>query len=170
MRIFRVLNLFLLLCFAFPAMADDIVGFWQTMDKKTHRPSSVIAVYSYQGKCYGRIIGIFDKEGELTDTIYHPISKATAMVGDPYYCGLDIVLAASPKEDGTYRGRVMDPRDGKVYKAELWREGSNLVLRGKLLIFGKNVTWLPFSENSFTLRFKKPDLSTFVPVKAVAKD
>lgn len=145
------------------ATGDGIKGFWIAPDDKTKQPKSVIAVYPYEGRYYGKIIGIFNKEREIVDTIYHPISKARAMAGDPFYCGLDVVMEMSPKNDGTWRGHVLDPRSGNVYRAELWRKGQNLVLRGKYLVFGKNVTWPPFPDSHFTPSFKKPDLSTLVP-------
>jgi len=102
--------------------------------------------------------------------MYHPIKKATSLIGDPYYCGLDIVTDVTTRDEDTYRGRVMDPRNGNVYKAELWRKGLNLVLRGKFLVFGKSVTWQPFPEGRFDAEFKRPDLATFVPIKAISKN
>lgn len=142
---------------------DDVTGFWQTMDKKTNKPSSVIAVYSYQGKYYGRIIGIFNDQGTIEDSIYTPITRAPGVVGDPYYCGLDIVYGARPSDENRFKGYVIDPRKGKVYDAKIWRKGNNLILRGEVFVFGKNITWPPFPEQNFTATFKKPDLSTFVP-------
>jgi uncharacterized protein (DUF2147 family) len=152
------------------AMTEEINGFWQTIDEETKQPTSVIAIYSYEGNCYGRIIGIYDKEGRMSDSIYHPKKKATAMIGEPFYCGLDIVIEARPKKDGTWRGQVLDPRNGNMYRAELRKKGNALVLRGKYLVFGKNISWLPFPDSSFTLSFLKPDLSTFVPVKTTPKN
>ena len=143
-------------------VAQDITGFWMTMDDRTHRPSSVIAIYPYKGRYFGRIIGSFNREGELQDTIYNPLNRTPGIAGNPYYSGLDIVWTG-PRKGNKYHGYVMDPRNGKVYDAELWRENGNLVLRGKVLIFGKNVIWPPFPEENFTKEFEKPDISTFVP-------
>lgn len=159
-----------LILWSFSAFADEITGFWETLDKKTELPSSIVAVYQYQGKYYGKIIGIYDDNQQLIDTIYHPIKRASSLEGDPFYCGLDIVLDVTIREDDSYRGQVMDPRSGKLYRAELWREGANLILRGKLFIFGQNVTWPPFSEHNFTSSFPKPDLSQLVPLHTKAKD
>jgi len=161
MRVFILSFLFCSLGSA--AMADNIMGFWQTEDKKSHQSGSVIAVYPYQGKYYGKIVAIYDEQGVIVDTIDNPVRKATAIEGSPYFCGLDIVFEASPSDSGTYRGHVMDPRNAKTYRAELWRRGNDLILRGKFFLFGKNVVWPPFSEADFTPSFKKPDLSTLVP-------
>src|ERR1700752_4732623 len=90
----------LLLFWMFPLSADGIMGFWQTMDKNTHKPSSVIAFYSYEGKLYGKIIATYDKEGKIDDTLYHPTDRAPGISGNPYYCGLDIVWDGKPDGDG----------------------------------------------------------------------
>jgi uncharacterized protein (DUF2147 family) len=150
--------------FCFCALnAQEISGFWQTMNKETNLPSSVIAVYSYKGKYYGRIIATYNSKGEIDDSIYNPVGKAEGLAGNPFYSGLDIVWADGQEDEGVYNGHVIDPRNGKVYRAELWREGENLILRGKLFIFGRNEVWPPFPEKNFNRKFKKPDLKTFVP-------
>ena len=39
-------------------------------------------------------------------------------------------------------GTILDPEDGKIYKAELWVEGGNLKVRGYHGPFYKTQTWL----------------------------
>ncbi len=164
------LFLFLLLCLSSRTHADDVTGFWQTMNKKTNQPSAIIAIYPYEGKYYGRIIATCNKEGVIDDTIYHPTGRAPGIVGEPYYCGLDIVWAAKPNSsESRCKGYVVDPEKGRVYDAEIWNRNGNLILRGEVFIFGKNIVWPPFDENNFTKDFKKPDLSTFVPQKPQIK-
>jgi uncharacterized protein (DUF2147 family) len=151
--------------------SSEITGFWETTDQKTGDPTSVIAIYPYEGKYYGRIVATYNKEGILDDTIYHPKSRAPGIVGDPHYCGLDIVWhATSEDDDGKYSGSIVDPKEGKVYNAELWRDGENLILRGKLFVFWQDRTWPPFPESGFNATFKKPDLKTFVPKILKTKD
>ncbi|MBS0628238.1 MAG: DUF2147 domain-containing protein [Verrucomicrobia bacterium] len=156
---------FIIVSFLFfsSAIADDLTGFWTTLNNKTKKPSSVIAVYLYEGSYYGRIIGTYNSEGIIDDTIYDPKDKAPGIMGNPYYSGLDIVWTTKAGKNGKYKGYVVDPEKGKTYTAKLWKQGDNLILRGEVLIFGKNVTWPPFPETSFTENFTKPDLSTFVP-------
>lgn len=143
---------------------SDITGFYQNINKETNRPNSVIAIYPYQGKYYGRIIATYNAQGVMEDTMYHPIDRATGVVGNPFYCGLDIVWTSTSDSRGYYIGNVIDPRDGKIYNAKLWKEKGNLILRGEVFVFGKNVVWPPFPEENFTAKFKKPDLTKFVPV------
>lgn len=162
MRTIYKLGLFLLLFLSSTIKAEDLTGFWQVVDKKTSKPRSVIAVYPYKGNYYGRIIATYNQQGVMDDTIYHPKDKAPGVEGKPYYSGLDIVWTTS-FDDDRYKGQVIDPKEGKVYKAELWKEGGNLILRGEVFIFGRNEVWPPFPESNFNKNFKKPDLSTFVP-------
>lgn len=163
MRNIFLLKAFFLFWAGCGLFADDITGFWQTMDSNTNRPSSVVAVYQYEGRYYGRILGTFNEEGELKDTIYSPKKRTQGLAGNPYYCGLDIVWRATPTKTGKYKGFVVDPRDGKVYDAKLWRENGNLILRGEVFVFGKSVVWPPFPEENFTKEFRKPDLASFIP-------
>jgi len=44
MRKFGLFFLFLFLCLSTFAIADEIKGFWQTIDDKTKQPSSIIAI------------------------------------------------------------------------------------------------------------------------------
>ncbi len=159
----HILGIFLFLVLTSALLAEDITGFWQTIDKDTNEPSSVVAVYPYKGKYYARIIATYSHNGELNDTMYNPKGRAPGLEGQPFYSGLDFVWDAEGG-GGTYKGYVVDPRNGKIYNAKLWLEDGNLVLRGQLFIFGRNEYWPPFPMKNFTKKFPKPDLAKFVPV------
>ncbi len=146
-------------------IGTEITGFWETLNEDTKKPSSVVAVYSYQGKFYGRIIGTYNDKGVLDDTLDHPKSKAPGIKGNPYYCGLDILWEMTPEEEGTYEGHIIDPEKGKIYDAKIWRQGDDLIVRGSVAFFGEKRTWPPFPESGFKGDFKKPDVSDFVPKK-----
>ncbi len=154
--------LFLLLTAAAFGSDDHIKGFWKTVNEEGVT-QAIIAVYDYDGVYYGRIIGSYDEKGVMFDTIYNPVKRAPGVLGQPFYSGLDIiwgVVDAGVK----YKGKILDPEKGNVYNLELWIDkNGNLVVRGKLLMFGRNQTWLVASENDFPKNFKKPDLKTLVP-------
>jgi uncharacterized protein (DUF2147 family) len=157
----RILACLLLSC-AVLFSAEDISGFWKTLSDDTGKPQSVIAVYEYEGLYYGRIIGSFDEDGKMDDSIEHPVKRAPGVVGNPFYSGLDIIwwLADSGSK---FKGKILDPEHGDIYKSELWMDGSNLVVRGKLFIFGRSMTWYPATASDFPKGFKMPDLKTLVP-------
>jgi len=148
--------------------AEDLSGFYQTIDKKTKLPTSVVAIYLYEGKYYGRIVATCNKQGIVEETVDHPESRATGIKGNPYYCGIDIIWACAP-EKGRYKGFVFDPREGKKYDAKIWKENGNLILRGEVFIFGRNETLRPFPKEKFNDFFVQPSLSKFVPVYCKVK-
>ncbi|MGB7978243.1 MAG: DUF2147 domain-containing protein [Chlamydiales bacterium] len=141
--------------------SDEIGGFWKSLDDNGN-PQCVFGVYEHKGIYYGRIIGTYDDSGHLSDTLYKPLSKAEGVVGSPPMCGLDILY--NLQDNGTsYDGRILDPTKGNVYKCELWRENENLIVRGKLFIFGKNITWYPIGQGDLPKGFKLPNMKKFVP-------
>ena len=128
------------------------------------KKESLVAIYEYQGKYFGRIIGVYDEQGKLTDNLDHPVSRAPAVQNHPYYAGLDL-LWDFEKEGSLYKnGKIIDPEKGRIYNAEMWRKDDKLVLRGKVWIFGGNVIWDPATESDFPPGFNKPDYAKFVPV------
>lgn len=141
----------------------EIVGFWKTINEKTSKPESVIAIYQYNGQYFGRIILTYHENGSIQDTIYNPKKRAPGVVGNPYYVGMDFLWGLKPEGNKYKGGNILDPEKGRVYGAEAWKRGEKLVVRGKLLMFGRNQTWPPAAESDFPDNFQKPDLSSFVP-------
>jgi uncharacterized protein (DUF2147 family) len=143
---------------------DDITGFWKTIDDKTGQPQSIVAVYPYQGKYFGRLVVTYDEQGHPEDTIYHATARAPGVVGNPFYAGLDIIWDLKPEGDKYVDGEILDPEHGRIYGAEVWRKGDDLIVRGKVLFLGRNQTWPKAVEGDFPPDFQKPDLTTLVPV------
>jgi uncharacterized protein (DUF2147 family) len=156
-------KLFAALAFTLQLMAaEEIKGFWKTVDDETGQARCIIAIYESDGFRYGRIIGTFDEKGQMKDSIYKPVEKAPGVAGDRYYSGLDIIWYLEDVGQ-KFKGKILDPEHGKVYTAELWREWENLIVRGKLGPFGRSQTWKPATESDFPKSFKKPDLATLKP-------
>ena len=159
-----LMNKFCLLFFLFFHSAfagDNISGFWKSL-KESGEPQCIFGIYEHEGIYYGRIIGTYDDNGQMSDTIYKPKGRAAGVAGNPHTCGLDIIYGL---EDGGSRffGKIIDPTNGKVYNCELWLQGSTLIVRGKLFIFGKNISWYKATKDDFPKGFKLPDLKSFVP-------
>lgn len=141
--------------------AENIVGFWKSL-KESGEPQCVFGIYEYEGNYYGRIIGTYDEKGQMSDTIYKPKGRAEGVVGNPHTCGLDIVYGLYDN-GASFKGKIVDPTKGNVYNCELWRQGKDLIVRGKLFIFGRNINWYPTTSGDFPKGFKLPDMKTFVP-------
>lgn len=143
---------------------DDVFGFWKSVDSDTKKARSIVAVYPYQGKCYGRLILTYSENGKIKDTIYKPSERAPGVQGNPYYVGLDFIWNLKKVGDKYKDGEIMDPEKGRIYSAEMWRQGPNLIVRGEILFIGLNQTWPPATDADFPPDFKKPVLTELVPV------
>ena len=125
------------------ALASDITGYWTTVDDETKEQKSIVQVYEYNGRYFGRVVDLFKNK------------EAVAKIkGNPKIIGLDIIWDL--KKDGSkYKGgEILDPQKGKVYGCEMWREGDNLIVRGKIAFLGRNQTWLP--NKTYTGSDEKP--------------
>ena len=142
---------------------SSIAGFWRSISEKTGQTQCIVAIYEYQDMYYGRIIGTCDANGKINDTMYAPKGRAPGVVGNPPYAGLDLLWDLR-KKGSRYKGKIIDPEKGKIYDAKVWAEGGNLIIRGELLFFGRNITWFPALESDFSETFQKPDVSQFVPI------
>lgn len=156
-------SLLYLLLFTSAFCVEDIEGFWKTINEKTGRAESVVAVYEHNGKFYARIIATFDDHGKIDDSIAAPVGRAPGVKGNPYYSGLDIMWNLEKKGNRYSNGRIMDPEKGRVYSAQMWREGRHLIVRGEILFFGRNQSWDPALDSDFPAGFVKPPLTDMVP-------
>jgi uncharacterized protein (DUF2147 family) len=148
---------------------QDITGLWKSRDQHSDKPRSLVAIYEYQDKYYGRMLATYDEEGKIDDTILEKREKATGVVGNPPYCGMDFVYniereTHNGEEIDKYKGKIIDPQKGKVYDAEFWVKGDDLIVRGELWIFGKNIPWHKASEHDLPKGFSMSDIKSFVPV------
>ncbi len=115
------------------AEPGDAVGSWLTQDGR-----GVVRIEACaQGLC-GIIVGIARAPGDPM-----PIDST----GRPH-CGMVIFTGTGARGEGTTtEGRITDPRDGRTYQAQLWRDAANrLHLRGYIGVPQLGVTrvWRPF--------------------------
>ncbi len=131
--------------------ADGVIGFWKTIDDETNEPKSIVQVYEHQGKVCGRVV----------ELLQNPGAKAK-LPGSPSIKGLDIIWDLTKDGDKYKGGEVLDPQKGKVYDAQMWLEGGNLILRGSLFGIGRKQTWVPAKDykpaSDAAPSFKKPKL------------
>jgi uncharacterized protein (DUF2147 family) len=120
--------------------AESPAGKWKTIDDKSGKVRSEVEIYEQGGKLFGRIVGLT----EPTDAQGKPkVCKAcTGADKDKPIVGLVIIKDLAPS-GGRYKGgTIMDPEDGKVYKAEVWVEEGKLKVRGYVGFFYKTQTWV----------------------------
>ena len=116
------------------------VGPWKTIDEKSGNVISEVLLSEQGGKLTGKITGLT----EPNDKTGKP-KTCTACKGedkDKPIIGLVIVKDLSAEGNRFKGGTILDPEDGKVYKAELWIEDGKLKVRGYLGPFFKTQTWV----------------------------
>lgn len=125
--------LMMLVFAALSVSAKDFVGLWTTVDDETKEKKSVVRIYRHEGMYFGRIVKLFKN------------SDAVAKLPDsPKILGLDIIWNMEKDGKNLDGGKILDPKKGKVYSCEMWRDGENLIVRGKIAFLGRNQTWLPY--------------------------
>jgi uncharacterized protein (DUF2147 family) len=119
---------------------DPLVGKWKTVDDKTGKALSDVEIYEQGGKVFGKITGL----AEPNDAQGKPkiCTKCEGSDKDKPIVGLVIIKDLSAGGDRYKGGTILDPEDGKVYKAELWTEADKLKVRGYLGPFYKTQTWV----------------------------
>ena len=140
----KTTGIFLMVAFAsMTAMAERFAGFWTTVDDESREKKSVVQVYVYEGKYYGRIVKLFKNQDAVAK-----------LPGSPKICGLDIIWDMKKDGDTLDGGKILDPKKGKVYSCEMWRKGENLIVRGKIAFIGRNQTWLPYKDEDLSKEAK----------------
>jgi uncharacterized protein (DUF2147 family) len=120
--------------------AESPVGTWKTVDDKSGKVESEVQLYEEGGKLFGKITSL----AEPNDDKGNPktCTKCTGADKDKPIVGLMIIKDLILKGDRYKDGTILDPADGKIYKAELWGEDGKLKVRGYLGPFYKTQTWL----------------------------
>jgi len=127
---------------ALPAAARAVLGDWVVPDDETGEPSAVVRLTEEGGVVSGRIVRVLP-------TREHP--EPTFICGDcgGSYRGVDVrtipLVSGMRWSSGEFAGgRIVDPRNGRTYRATMRLDGANrLRLRGFVGVraFGRTETW-----------------------------
>ena len=120
--------------------SDAPTGTWKTVDEKSGKVRSQVEMYEQGGKLFGKITGLAEPNDEQGKP--KTCTKCTGADKDQPIVGLVIIKDLSLSGDRYKDGTIMDPEDGKVYKAEVWIEDGKLKVRGYVGLFYKTQTWL----------------------------
>ncbi|PIB32262.1 hypothetical protein BFP78_10465 [Gaetbulibacter sp. 5U11] len=127
----------IVLIFSFSVNAQDILGKWKTIDDQTGEAKSIVQIYKKDGKVFGKIIEIFNKERRDLSCV--------KCKGDDYnkpILGLDIIKSMT--KDGKYfkNGTIVDPQNGKEYDLRLIvTDEGKLQVRGYIGFFYSTQYW-----------------------------
>ncbi len=143
-QITRFIFLSIMLCLSSTGLAmakqGSIVGSWKTIDDKTNEPKSIVKIYKSGGKYYGRITKLFRKKGEDPNPRCNKCKDDDPRKGKRIN-GMVILKGLVKKGEEYSGGKILDPKNGKVYKCKLWLEKGKLKVRGYVGIFFRTQTW-----------------------------
>ena len=128
---------------------SEVLGYWVGYDDTTNLKNSVIYVYKYNGKVYGRILNVI-KKGKVYDINNPSGSKVVGfehlnIEGLDFMWGLRYIKSAGKWD----YGKILDPKNGKIYASEMRVDSTtgNLITKGKVWIFGRSKVWTRAKEN-----------------------
>lgn len=136
----QALAAIVLMAITAPALAQmSPLGLWRSADDKTGEPKAEIRIVDNAGALSGRIEKTLRKDAKLTCTECQDDRKGQPMVG------LEIIRGGKKDEgkDVWTGGRILDPENGKEYRASLTPVdgGKKLEVRGYLGPFWRTQTW-----------------------------
>jgi uncharacterized protein (DUF2147 family) len=120
--------------------SQTIFGKWKTIDDVTGKEKGIVEIYEHKGKVYGRIIEILEHDKKHL--------KCEKCEGDDKgkpILGLVIIKGLTKNDDVYSGGKVLDPKNGKLYHCKIMLDGKDkLIVRGYIGIslFGRSQTWI----------------------------
>src|SRR5262245_18332350 len=97
--------------------ADPVTGKWNTVDDQTGKVRSELQVYEQAGKVFGKILALTEPDDEHGKP--RVCTRCAGAGRDQPVVGLVIIRDLAASGDRYKGGTIMDPEDGKVYRAEL---------------------------------------------------
>ena len=128
------------------------VGLWQAVDDDTKQPTGWFLISDHNGTYDGIIAKMFLRPGE------DPNEVCAACKDDRHnhpWLGLEIIRGMKPEGESKYSGgTILDPRDGKIYKASMKvsPDGQTLTVRGYIGIelLGQNQYWTRLPDSAYS--------------------
>lgn len=145
MEAMKIVPAMLMVMLAGGALADTSspTGVWKTIDDKTKKERSIIRVTEVNGEFKGVVEKIFDQPG---DDPAHLCKECKDERKDKPIVGMTILWGLKKDGDGWSGGEILDPKNGKIYRAKmsLSEDGKSLKVRGfiGISLIGRTQTWL----------------------------
>ena len=123
----------------FFAQSQTIVGKWKTIDDETGNAKAIVEIYEESGKIYGKVVDILEEENKN-----RVCSNCSGDDKDKPILGMTIIKGLTKDGDVYSKGKILDPKNGKLYKCFITLETNDkLKVRGYIGIslFGRTQHW-----------------------------
>lgn len=121
------------------SFSQSVLGKWKTIDDETGKEKAIIEIYQKDKKIYGKIIEILEVEHKnKTCTLCSGVDK------DKPILGLNIIKGLTKEGDEYTNGKIVDPKNGKLYKCYIQLLSNNkLKVRGYIgfSLIGRTQYW-----------------------------
>lgn len=121
------------------AQKHGVIGKWKTIDDSTGEAKSIVEIYEKSGKIYGKVVEIFNPKRRKD--LCNECSGEDA--GKPIM-GLTIIKGLTKNGDEYDSGKILDPKNGKLYKCYIALEEKDVLkVRGYIgiSIVGRTQYW-----------------------------
>jgi uncharacterized protein (DUF2147 family) len=123
------------------------LGLWKTIDDNTGRPRGLVRIREVNGQYEGKVEKIFPKPGEEANP---NCEKCEGSRRNQPVMGMIILWGLTKQGEEYQGGEILDPENGKVYRArmKLIDNGQKLDVRGFIgfSLFGRSQIWLREGE------------------------
>jgi len=120
---------------------EAVTGKWKTIDDNSKEARSIVELVEREGQIFGKIIRLFPRPTEDPDPICNKCEPT-----DPRFqkkvIGMEIIRGLRKDGQEFAGGDILDPENGKVYRARVWVEGKELKVRGYWGPFYRTQSWL----------------------------
>jgi uncharacterized protein (DUF2147 family) len=119
-------------------------GLWRTIDDKTGKERSLIRITETDGVFEGRVEQLLNRQPD--DDPENLCRKCEGARKDQPIIGMTILWGLKKDGEQWSGGEILDPKNGKVYRAKmkLADNGAKLEVRGFIgvSLFGRSQTWI----------------------------
>ncbi|WP_367605887.1 DUF2147 domain-containing protein [Legionella sp. W05-934-2] len=122
------------------AASGSPTGTWTTIDDKTGKKRAVVSVSESGGVLSGTIIKVYKQPG---DTGY--CKKCPGQFKDKKVQGLTFLWGLKKEGSNVWGGgQILDPKNGKIYRAKVTLKGNKLYVRGYVgvSLLGRTQVWV----------------------------
>jgi len=119
------------------AQHHSVTGKWKTIDDATGKPLSIVDIFESKGKIYGKVIEIFNPKN------LRKCENCTGEDKNKPILGLTVIKGLT-KNGNEYHGKILDPKQGKLYKCIVSLESNDrLKVRGYIgiALIGRTQVW-----------------------------